>query len=71
MTYAPYIRCHEQANRSRAMQGSCSDDFICSRSIKIKHQQPSGSSSNKISNNIHPIKETKNTFTLEEVQFYF
>lgn len=35
MTYAP---CHEQANRSRAMQGSSSDEFICSRSIKIKQQ---------------------------------
>lgn len=71
MTYAPYVRCHEQANRSRAMQGSCSDDFICSRSIKIKQQKKtSSSSSSKISNNIHPTKEIKNTFTLEGVQFY-
>lgn len=79
MTYAP---CHEQANRSRAMQGSSSDEFICSRSIKIK-QQPTPRKTQqlilkikgfclthtkgKITVKIHPTKKTKNAFTLEEV----
>lgn len=79
MTYAPYVRCHKQPNRSRATHGSCSDDFICSRFIKIKQQQhppkkPSSSSSSKISNNIHTyilLRRLKTHSHLEDVQFYF